>query len=127
MSAPRTNIETQKRWHRGPLVGMVVVVIFALGLFLALMVTVADDGRPVDNGEGQINGATGESVAPTAEDPTVVQQDGAPAVQPPATEPTATEPTATEPTATEPTATEPPAAAPSTETPSGVAPATNTP
>lgn len=122
MSAPRTNIETQKRWHRGPLVGMVVVVIFALGLFLALMVTVADDGRPVDNGEGQINGATGESVAPTAEDPTVVQQDGAPAAQPPATEPTATEPTATEPTATE-----PPAAPPSTETPSEAAPATNTP
>ncbi len=122
MSAPRTNIETQKRWHRGPLVGMVVVVIFALGLFLALMVTVADDGRPVDNGEGQINGATGESVAPTAEDPTVVQQDGAPAAQPPATEPTATEPTATEPTATV-----PPTAAPSTETPSEAAPATNTP
>ena len=33
MSAPQTNIEKQKRWHRGPLVGIVVAVLFVLGLF----------------------------------------------------------------------------------------------
>ncbi len=34
MSAPRTNIEKQKRRHIGPLIGMAVVVVFAVGLIL---------------------------------------------------------------------------------------------
>lgn len=34
MSAPRTNLETEKRRHRGPLIGMAVVVIFGVGLIL---------------------------------------------------------------------------------------------
>jgi flagellar basal body-associated protein FliL len=34
MSAPRTNIEKQKRRHIVPLLGMAVVVVFAVGLIL---------------------------------------------------------------------------------------------
>jgi hypothetical protein len=34
MSAPKTNIETQKRRHVGPLIGMALVVIFAVGIIL---------------------------------------------------------------------------------------------
>ncbi len=50
MSAPRTNIETQKRWHRGPLIGMFAVVVFALGLLFWQMVIVADEGTPEEGG-----------------------------------------------------------------------------
>lgn len=32
MSAPQTNLETQKRRHRGPLIGSALVVIFGVGL-----------------------------------------------------------------------------------------------
>ena len=32
MAAPHTDIEKQKRWHRGPLIGMALVVIFGVGL-----------------------------------------------------------------------------------------------
>lgn len=34
MSAPRTNLETEKRRHVAPLVGMALVVIFAVGLIV---------------------------------------------------------------------------------------------
>lgn len=33
MSAPNTNIERQRRRHRGPLVGITLAVIFVLALF----------------------------------------------------------------------------------------------
>ncbi len=62
MSAPRTNIETQKRWHRAPLIGMTVVVVFALGLLFWQMVKVADEGTPQDSGASEIDGRTGEPV-----------------------------------------------------------------
>ena len=32
MAAPQTDIEKQKRWHRGPLIGMALVVVFGVGL-----------------------------------------------------------------------------------------------
>jgi hypothetical protein len=34
MSAPEVNIEKQKRRHRGPLIGMAVVVLFVVALIL---------------------------------------------------------------------------------------------
>lgn len=36
MSAPQTNIDRQKKRHRGPLLGIVAAVIFALALVLGL-------------------------------------------------------------------------------------------
>jgi hypothetical protein len=62
MSAPRTNIETQKRWHRAPLIGMIAVVIFALALLFVQMVLVAEEGTPQDNGAAEIDGRTGQPV-----------------------------------------------------------------
>ena len=59
MSAPQTNLETQKRRHRGPLIGMIVVVAFALiGLFF-LMMNTAEEGTPVESEQGSIDGRTG--------------------------------------------------------------------
>lgn len=34
MSAPKTNVETQKRRHIGPLIGMALVVILGVGIIL---------------------------------------------------------------------------------------------
>lgn len=65
MSAPQTNIETQKRRHRGPIIGIVLVVIFALVLLFVQMMYVAEDGTPVDNGAAQIDGRTGDTVPAT--------------------------------------------------------------
>lgn len=67
MSAPQTNIEKQARWHRGPIIGMGIVVAFALGLLFWQMMMVADGGTPVDSGADQIDGRTGGTVP--AEDP----------------------------------------------------------
>ena len=59
MSAPRTDVETQTRWHRGPIIGMIVVVVFALSLLFWQMIWVADEGTPAGNGVAQIDGRTG--------------------------------------------------------------------
>lgn len=67
MSAPQTNLETQQRRHRGPIIGMIAVVIFALGLLFVLFMNTARDGTPTDSGAPQIDGRTG---LPTAPDPT---------------------------------------------------------
>lgn len=52
MSAPKTNMETEKRRHRGPLIGMIAVVAFALSLLFFLLMGTADEGTPVDSAEG---------------------------------------------------------------------------
>lgn len=47
MSAPQTNIEKQKRWHRGPLIGMAVAVIFGVAMiFFWLMDEAASSDAP---------------------------------------------------------------------------------
>jgi len=66
MSAPRTDVETQTRWHRGPIIGMIAVVIFALVLLFWQMMKVADEGQPEGNGVNEIDGRTGESVPNSA-------------------------------------------------------------
>lgn len=43
MSAPTTNIEKQKSRHRTPLLGIAAVLAFALALFAAFTVLMADD------------------------------------------------------------------------------------
>ena len=37
MSAPQTNIEKQKRWHRGPLIGMALVALFGVSMIIFLL------------------------------------------------------------------------------------------
>jgi type IV secretory pathway VirB10-like protein len=72
MSAPQTNLATQSRWHRAPIIGMIVVVVFALGLLFWQMIMVAGSGTPTDSGAAQIDGRTGAQVpdaSPPAGDP----------------------------------------------------------
>lgn len=59
MSAPRTNIETQKRRHRGPLIGMAVVVLFALALIAYWLLDEASEAR---NPIGTDRQTTGQGV-----------------------------------------------------------------
>lgn len=49
MSAPRTNIETQKRRHRGPLIGMALVVLFGLGIIIYWLL---EQSANADNPQG---------------------------------------------------------------------------
>lgn len=64
MSAPRTNVEKQERRHKGPLGGMVAVVVFAGILLVALGVWIAYDGNdPGDEAE------TAPATSPALTDP----------------------------------------------------------
>jgi len=48
MSAPQTNIEKQKRWHRGPLIGMALATIFGFAMiFFWLMYEASNGDSPV--------------------------------------------------------------------------------
>lgn len=71
MSAPKTNMETEKRRHRGPLIGMIAVVAFALSLLFFLLMGTADEGTPVDSEEGSVDGRNGRAVKEAPGDPTV--------------------------------------------------------
>ncbi len=57
MSAPRTNIETEKRRHRGPLIGMALVVVFGLALLTWWLM------EQVGNAENPGTPTTGETAA----------------------------------------------------------------
>ena len=70
MSAPQTNLPKQRRRHRGPLIGMVAVVLFALGLIFWLTMRTADEGTPRERVSTQIDGRTGESTEAEPLDPT---------------------------------------------------------
>ncbi|MDO9581825.1 MAG: hypothetical protein Q7J24_01745 [Desulfomicrobium sp.] len=78
MSAPQTNLEKQKRRHRGPLIGMIVVVL-AVGLYYLWWVgyEVAESDPP-QGSQIQIDGRTGEQVVPEGmpdtPDPVMVPQ-----------------------------------------------------
>lgn len=66
MSAPNTNIERQRRRHRGPLIGMTLAVIFVLALF-AMWLT------------GQIGSTPAPSTAPAPAAAVPLQSAPAPA------------------------------------------------
>ena len=73
MSAPNTNLDKQKRWHRGPLVGMAAVLCFVAVLLTAYLVFLADDGKTPAQTAPDVNGATGETSPPPAPAPTGTQ------------------------------------------------------
>ena len=64
MSAPDTNLEKQKKWHRGPLVGMAIAVAFVLAMFVGWLVYLADDAASPGAENGAVT-APAEGVAPT--------------------------------------------------------------
>lgn len=78
MSASKTNIETQKRRHAGPLVGMAVVVAIVILAFVGWLIVTARDGTAPQGADVQIDGRTGEPApgdgstsAPSSDAPTV--------------------------------------------------------
>jgi hypothetical protein len=60
MSAPRTNIEEQKRRHFTPLMGMLAVVVFAAVLYLIWSLLVAYRGQTPHQPDRMIDGRTGQ-------------------------------------------------------------------
>jgi hypothetical protein len=74
MSAPRTNVTTETRRHRGPLIGMAVAVLLVMGMFGYWMfdeaasgqssTTTASDGPPASEGDGAAVETTGSEAAP---------------------------------------------------------------
>lgn len=60
MSAPKTDLEKQEKRHRGPLTGIVGVVVFALALLLLFVGYVVWQGDSPEGAEQQIDGRTGE-------------------------------------------------------------------
>lgn len=69
MSAPHTNLQKQRRRHIGPLIGMTVVVVFALALLFWLLMRTADQGTPTETNAPQIDGRTGEAIEQPPADP----------------------------------------------------------
>ncbi|WP_103333681.1 hypothetical protein [Pseudotabrizicola formosa] len=64
MSAPQTNIEKQKRRHRGPLIGMIVVVL-AVGLYYLWWVGYeVSESNPPQGEQTQIDSRTGQTTDP---------------------------------------------------------------
>lgn len=59
MSASNTNLEKQKRRHRGPLVGIAVALGVALALFLGYMFFLADTETPEPTGQTPTEEAVG--------------------------------------------------------------------
>ncbi|EKX59197.1 hypothetical protein [Cereibacter sphaeroides] len=60
MSASDNDIEKQKRRHRGPLIGIAVVVIFALGYMVWWFGHEVSEGNAPEGSAVQIDGRTGE-------------------------------------------------------------------
>ncbi len=60
MSAPKTDLEKQEKRHKGPLTGIVGVVVFALVLLLLFVGYVVWQGDSPEGAEQQIDGRTGE-------------------------------------------------------------------
>lgn len=61
-------MDTQQRRHKGPLIGMALVVTFALTLLFWLMMRTAEEGQPLTGETTEIDGRTGN---PTQPEPTV--------------------------------------------------------
>ena len=59
MSAPRTNIETQARRHRGPLIGMALVVIFGVTLIVYWLLEEAATADTPRSDAVQVDGVGG--------------------------------------------------------------------
>jgi hypothetical protein len=69
MSAPRTNLETEKRRHKGPLIGMALVVIFGVGLIVYWQFEEAAQGNsPTPDAVQPAQTGTDPAAAPVAEE-----------------------------------------------------------
>jgi hypothetical protein len=64
MSAPQTNIEKQKRRHRGPLIGMVLVTIFGVAMLFFWLTGEAADGNKPGDAQPAVPQTTSSEAAP---------------------------------------------------------------
>lgn len=60
MSPPDTNLDKQTRRHRGPLIGMLLAVLFVTGALVYYFVYLAAEGDTPGSAEEQVDGRTGE-------------------------------------------------------------------
>ena len=60
MSASETNVKKQAKRHRGPLIGMIAVLIFALGLFVWWLMYEAAEGTAPQGADATVDGRTGD-------------------------------------------------------------------
>ncbi len=60
MSAPHTDLEKQKKRHKGPLAGMRAVVLGALALLALLAIYVVVTGNEPEQPDQLIDGRTGD-------------------------------------------------------------------
>ena len=61
MSAPDTNTETQKKRHRGPLIGIAAVVLVAILGYFAMTTWLVEEGGVPAGADVVIDGRTGEA------------------------------------------------------------------
>jgi NhaP-type Na+/H+ or K+/H+ antiporter len=59
MSAPNTNLEKQKRRHRGPLIGMALALVFVGALFLGYLFVLVDRAPAPEAGEAPAQATQG--------------------------------------------------------------------
>ncbi len=62
MSAPHTDIEKQKRRHRGPLVGMAIVLAAVAVLFVGYLSFVSLNGTPPKDTGPKVNDLIGTTI-----------------------------------------------------------------
>lgn len=60
MSAPDTNLEKQKRRHKGPLGGIRLALLFAALLFVGFLIWTFAQGDEPEGADAQVDGRTGE-------------------------------------------------------------------
>ena len=65
MSAPETNVKTQEKEHRVPLVGMILAVVIAIGLLIGMVIYLSSSGNEPGDDQpiGEEQGGTGAATA----------------------------------------------------------------
>lgn len=63
MSAPETNLEKQKKWHRGPLAGIALALVFVVVLTVAFVLGSAEQAPEV-----RLDGAEPEAAGEMQQD-----------------------------------------------------------
>ncbi len=61
MSAPETNIEKQKKRHRGPLIGLAIAAVFVVLILGYYIVNLVAQGSNPEGADVLIDGRTGET------------------------------------------------------------------
>lgn len=65
MSAPKTDLDKQKKRHRGAMTGIITVVVFALILLAILITFLTAEGNDPESANTQIDARTGEELEGT--------------------------------------------------------------